>query len=646
MAEQPGYGEGYIKQIIKTVLTNVQKECHARGESVSDTLVAFVVKALLLNPQNKFEGDELVSEPSLNAVVKRAVDWIMDKEGAAMDTIKMQVYFDTNYVSRKTFFKEHRGVLKQSAAGVLREILDSRARTVVEMDALYRKVLTYILLKSSLGSSTDMVVLRETTAALQSVLPQSEVGTLLPLSREQKQNQLNELTLVVTGIRLFNKTVGKGGVGIVDVTEVLADGLPAATDRAAADVEEIEYDCFKITALAEHIAKPSNIEARREEYERCIEAIANLRQRLAFARLISDAIEESSTQVYKNLGQYRQKLQEMQTVVKSSRSVATAEVYPKFRDLALAWGGMQEEMVFLGVLEGMAAGLSEYCKVFLEDFADDKLEADLDLSAVKTDAMRADENSADEAKISGPLGEQVRLFEPKQVINFSAMQTEFKGFCAYSLAVGQGLLIPGDPNIGILSFNGLYYSFSSKEAATDFSYAPYKFISTITELCRERAYLIPLLSLHSKFSGMAPKLGPSSATLSKPVTRCDAGIQTDVHAPTMGGIDRSYEWNEWILRSQAIKLANIRQKVTHSTQTTLSYHRRDADTQVYLPKEQTTQTRRQKNTDVPKPAVYVAGLRGSEQNMAQPAKYDLTPSIHIDKITEDLEPKYLNPDDL
>lgn len=53
-------------------------------------------------------------------------------------------------------------------------------------------------------------------AALQSVFPQAELGTFLTLSKKDKERQLKELTMVVTGIRLFNRDCGKGGEGIDD----------------------------------------------------------------------------------------------------------------------------------------------------------------------------------------------------------------------------------------------------------------------------------------------------------------------------------------------------------------------------------------------------------------------------------------------
>jgi len=48
------------------------------------------------------------------------------------------------------------------------------------------------------------------------VFPQSELGTFLALQKKDKERQLHELAMIVTGIRLFNKDCGKGGDGIED----------------------------------------------------------------------------------------------------------------------------------------------------------------------------------------------------------------------------------------------------------------------------------------------------------------------------------------------------------------------------------------------------------------------------------------------
>lgn len=74
--------------------------------------------------------------------------------------------------------------------------------------------------------------------------------------------------------------------------------------------------------------------------------------------------------------------------------------------------------------------------------------------------------------------------------------------------------------------------------------------------------------------------------------------------------------------------ANLRTKQTHSTQTGNSHFRRENVTQTYAPKDQSTQVKKDQGTSVPKPATYIAGLRGPRGAKAKPVEVvDLTLAI-------------------
>lgn len=66
-------------------------------------------------------------------------------------------------IYKDDFLEEHRRVLESRLQPVLREITDSRARTREELESLYRKIVSAVLLRSGLGSPTDIAVVREAT---------------------------------------------------------------------------------------------------------------------------------------------------------------------------------------------------------------------------------------------------------------------------------------------------------------------------------------------------------------------------------------------------------------------------------------------------------------------------------------------------
>lgn len=61
------------------------------------------------------------------------------------------------------FLEEHHRVLESRLGSIMREITDNRARAREELESLYRKIVSYILLRSGLGSPTDIKIVREAT---------------------------------------------------------------------------------------------------------------------------------------------------------------------------------------------------------------------------------------------------------------------------------------------------------------------------------------------------------------------------------------------------------------------------------------------------------------------------------------------------
>jgi len=65
---------------------------------------------------------------------------------------------------------------------VVREISESHARTRDELESLYRKIVSYVLLRSGLGAATDVGVVREATGSFSCSRCYSRCGLLLSVS--------------------------------------------------------------------------------------------------------------------------------------------------------------------------------------------------------------------------------------------------------------------------------------------------------------------------------------------------------------------------------------------------------------------------------------------------------------------------------
>ncbi|OWF55043.1 cilia- and flagella-associated protein 206-like [Mizuhopecten yessoensis] len=617
------------ESVIKNIIREIAQECASKGQAVSETLVAFMVKAVVLEPSNEFNVDRTLTKDDVQKLIKLCVERLMDSRSPSLDTVKMQVYFDMNYTTRSDFLEEHRRVLESRLQPVIREITDSRARTREELESLYRKIVSAVLLRSGLGSPTDIAVVREATAALQSVFPQTELGTFMSLTKRDKERQLLELTMIVTGIRLFNKECGKGGEGIDDLPAILNEAVPATTQNVDSEVQATLRCAANYTALIEKMQNADSQEGPSTQLVK--DSLINTRQHEAFLRVILNDVISCAQQVEQLEQQLATRMEQLQATVQSKTAVPTAQVYPQFIHLSQLWSCFQDEMVLLSVLSNILASLEPFSRGHRELFSDEVLAPFLEGAPIKTDEQRLQETSGPENRINPKELKDFDWLYQETTKNFNKLPIQYRAFCAWALGNFDRLLIPSNPEIGVLRYKDHYYAFSSKQAAYEFTQNPDGYIRLVAEGAKKSPELIQLLELHTQFASITPysQGKDQGRMIEKPVTKCDSGTQTDTHL-LEANIVKSYEWNEWELRRKAIKLANLRTRITHSVQTNLSNMRRDTAIQVWPPKENTTQTKTDAYTNVPRPQVFLAGLRGGGMTTStQMEKVDLT--IDVDQ---------------
>nr|XP_040016768.1 cilia- and flagella-associated protein 206 [Gasterosteus aculeatus aculeatus] len=623
-----GMSRASAEIVIENIIREISRECAARGHAASDSLVAFMVKAVILDPRNGFNVDRTLTKQDVQKLEGLCLDKLMEECSPSLDTIKMQMYFNMNYTSRREFLEEiHR--LGESRLGVVsREITDSRGKTWEELHALYNKIITYIQLRSGIDSPADDSAVREAAAALQSVFPQTELGAFMVLLKRDKEQQLKELCMLVTGIRLFNKAGRRSGEE-ADLSElmpaVLTVALPVTAHSVEKELKASQTLAWKYTAVLESLTECDGPPAGRDVPVVLLkQALYNVRQHEAFLKmLLSDACvcAEHVETLQAELSSHMKLLRE---TVQSKMAVPTAKVFPLFKSISKLWSGLQDEGELLNVLSNIALNLQPFVASQAKIFSEAPLDVLLEASKVKTDEQRMAESS-DERIVPAEMPTQQWLL-PETTAGFCQLPLQYNAVCGHTLASRDGLLLPGNPHIGVLHHEEKFYVFSSKEAALKFAAGPGAFVTEVAEKAKQFPELIRLLELHQQFSRVSPYseilLGETSPV--KPVTKCESGTQTDVH-PAGTGVVQSYEWNEWALRRKAIQLADLRSKVTHSAQTDLSHMRRDGATQTWLPKDAACQSKRDGGSSVPKPQVYLSGLRG--QRDGRVVRTNLTRSV-------------------
>ncbi|CAI2735716.1 unnamed protein product [Schistosoma spindalis] len=602
--------EGVITRIIK----QIAQQCISKGHDVSETLVAFIVKAVVLDPASGFLPDKPLNNEDIKKLIELCVNKITDQGSPSIDTIKMQVFFEINHLKKDEFLNEHHRVLEQRLEPVLREVIESRAKLREELEATYQNIISALLLRSGLGSPTNMDVIRETTAALQSIFPQTDITSFLSAGANQKRKQLYEFTGLVTGIRLYNKDCNKGGAGIDDLPHLLSEGVPITLETINEEIKKSDELAAIYTSLFLKLStvdpttdvKALITSAKEMDItpEHLRASVVNARQYGKFLRIIECELNQMLKDIEKIIDSFNSCMKKLHILISDRPAVPSNEVYPGFLQLANYWTSFQDEMVFLSVLTSTLNTLQTYfvgrqlkwTKEQMYNFISDK-EVIFDEDRKHHDLLSEEYCGGNQCVFPRSSSDEINL------------NIECEGFCIWSLVRYQGLLVPADIHMGVLLLppDNKMYAFSTPEAAKEFVMETDKFLKAIPEVIRRLPELIPILKLNYLFSKGICYTDSQFQENTSP--KVDCGVQTVLH-PIETYIDKNYYWNEWELRKNALKLVNLRKKATNSVQTILSNWRRDSATQVYPMKETSTATKKDGYTQVPRPSVFIHGLRG------------------------------------
>ncbi|XP_049862567.1 cilia- and flagella-associated protein 206-like isoform X2 [Schistocerca gregaria] len=637
-----------IENTIRNVVRETISKCADRGVHLSDALAQYVVELIALDPTQHFVVEDKPRKDIAEHLVQICVDKLCQKT-PSLATLKMQVHFDTNFVPKANLVITNRTKRKQKTSVILKEISEITARTREALKKIYRKLVIAVTIYSGLGSPTNISVLQETSDALQSVFPLSELEKFLCLPHKEKEHRVTELSHIVAGIRLFNKDCERGGEGIENLPVMLQETityLQESIQRSLHRLMELIYlltlsvengikyvSCYDLKAAKESLEsedsgsdtetkkKPNDVKSADGSTEKIREEAASkgkfydktekhkkdegthvntgengtdksqqsvvsdeegqTENVLAVAWQDMETIKDSLVAARQHEFYMRKLLTEVEASyvelkkwhLINIRNIVkfrtTDEIYPEFMKMSEAWAGLLDEKSHLENIKYIYWNLHSFMQV-LETLDQDLLYALAGDTPILSDAQRM---------VTGfhidPSLVKCEVIEPSKVSDIDQLRIQYHGFCAGMLVLGKGALIPGNPNLGLCVWKGLFYAFSSLEQAYEFGNNP----------------------------------DEDRTRRSKTVIKKNQSVQTELH-PIPTYIDPNYIWNEWELKRNAVRLANICRSKTHSTQTYQSHKRSTIACQTTNKKTVSCQTKTDGSTNVPTLKNFIFGLRG------------------------------------
>eukprot|EP00455_Lapot_gusevi_P032477 TRINITY_DN3541_c0_g1_i7.p1 TRINITY_DN3541_c0_g1~~TRINITY_DN3541_c0_g1_i7.p1 ORF type:complete len:460 (+),score=79.98 TRINITY_DN3541_c0_g1_i7:112-1491(+) len=410
---------------------------------------------------------------------------------------------------------------------------------------------------------------------------------------EERKKQVRDLVHVVLGIRLFNRAVNKGGAGLSDVFEAVGTEVNELVHLLDQETQDMYDETIRYAEVINfEYANSGSIGAN---WQRLQEELAHRRQYMAYIRQLHAECMEVGAMINMTKSTYDEQMAYFKKMVGERPSVPKDEVYPRFQMFARLWIAVSDEKEKNDVRKAVFHELRKLRDSFQVTLSDADVELALSHDSKmdeQLDLVASIPLVANEPPNVDPLNAPPVRLTRETSAEFMTLPMEFQGYCAWSIVHRRGLLLPGNPNVGLVRHQGKFYSFAHGNGMLAFYQEPNKYLESVLIEAQRHPELIHLLRLqdllpyaaittfiqgwNTEYKNMFDDEGAHIK---------DAETGTPLHFVERH-IDREYDWNEWSLRKKAIKLANLRKKCTHSTQTDLSHFKRDAETQVYLPKLQ------------------------------------------------------------
>lgn len=361
-------------------------QCRERGQPVADTLAAYVAETTLdtgifhtLSHLNLVTSEFFLKEKLNEDKMKDLVNKVVTKLGMdtpSLNTIKLQLGYHSAVLQQEYQRQQTISTMTQEANKHIEEIVKFETKTANDYEGiktLYKKIFKYLLFKNTqhilgkysslqLTPSITNTIEREVAAALESVLPHAGLRPFLSLSPSDKETQLCELSNIIIGIRLFNKEIKKGGIGLEPFEELITHPGRGLLTTLNQEISEVIEQCDKYAFYAFPLILTSRqiilscsytiffsvaedlkekIDATKVDLYR--DELTLKRQYLIDLLELKSDVHTSEQKVENLIGNYKKKLVDLQQLIGNKTSIPKDQVYPRFDSISQIYSELVEE---------------------------------------------------------------------------------------------------------------------------------------------------------------------------------------------------------------------------------------------------------------------------------------------------------------
>ncbi|KAJ8960046.1 hypothetical protein NQ318_009483 [Aromia moschata] len=507
------------------------KECAAKKASVNENFVIYFVKLLLLDPNWGITSDFVSSRDNVDSFINQVIAEMEAQQFPKIITLQMQFYFTCNMELMTTAVKRNRKDIFDHLVRLQNDIVKTEEVGPEEITKYTRKIICYITLLSGLGNPTMNTVFTEALKAFNSVMDETELMEFVQSTKGDKEEQLQQLVKVVTGIRLFNKDCQKGGEGIEDksgkfaimhgklyltiqrsrigtgvllrihesmrvdrhgqwltnararntsilpyllrnalkfFTQELQDTLLTIMEKVNL-LTTIVDKCYVVQQTEEGLKMVCTLTPEFAEVymENVKDLLILYRQFELFVRKILEDMEKMSDHLKLVFCRFDDALRKIHLTVYMRIAIPANIIFPLFEALSHVWTEMQDQVLLLAKNSQILANLHSFSKYTY--YNRELFESIVQDDCAYTDAERLEETAN---LIIESDNNEVEIYSVDDFPDIDKIQLEYLGFCCWKMIETEGGLVPGNPSMGVARYDDKNYVFSTPEACVQFSKNP------------------------------------------------------------------------------------------------------------------------------------------------------------------------------
>lgn len=190
----------------------LERECRAAEINIEDA--KFLPFFFYLTPfsadnyLSPVDTPELIYPTMKRFVQEQAKTTLATKQTVSLNTLKLQFFYSLVCFDLKEIVVRTEKEIHQKSRFLSKKFLRNTAKTIESRERLLSLITQLTVIDNGIGETSDSRQVRETEAAVKSVLSGNDLDLLAKLKKRDKLNVLEDLKLIVCGIRLFDCDAG------------------------------------------------------------------------------------------------------------------------------------------------------------------------------------------------------------------------------------------------------------------------------------------------------------------------------------------------------------------------------------------------------------------------------------------------------